>query len=416
MTPQSRSRPLSSHIFRLAGIATFAIHAAACERSAPDTPGVRVDTLTSGITRTVSDGPVEKGRWSLALVRDLRPAEGEGGELIAPADLALADDGSLLVRDSRPAVVKVFDEQGTFIRHIGREGRGPGEFVAGFLAVRGDTLAVQDPRNARAIIFDWRTGTVLAERRTSCCMYAPIGIDATGGVVAPAMITPDDTTLRHVRSFVRFSLGATRTDTIFAVERQDAPEPRPWMIREQGQLVASMAVPLQPRMVVVVDPAGGFITGWSGDYLLRTTRDGRDTVALFGRAIEPSAVSAAEKAGIVEREISRQVQSSTSLGSERELRLAFDPTLIPDRRPAYETFSVDGAGRRWVRLVNRDSASVRFDLFDTSGRWLDTVELPPGGWPESAWSPVAWSATGAAVALEGEDGRPFVRIYRIERR
>jgi hypothetical protein len=347
--------------------------------------------------------------------RDIQPPELDSAELLQPRDLAIADDGSVLVVDARPTVIKVYDPSGQHLRTIGREGSGPGEFRSAYIAVRGDTLVVQDPQNARATTFDWRTGAMLSERRTACCYYSPIAIDGAGRAVVRAMAQPRDSTLKNAQAFVRFPVNARTADTVFAIERQDTEEGKSWLVREGNRISMGVAVPLQARPHHVIDPTGGFVTGWSGDYSLRVTSDGRDTLALFGRPWASIPVSGAEKRRLVDQRIAEMREGNRSGPSEEVLRVAFDPSFIPDTRPAFDFLTVDAAGRRWVRLSATDTALVRFDLFDREGRWLDVVEVPASDWARTLWAPTAWGRNEVAVMLEGEDGRPLVRIHRIVR-
>lgn len=377
--------------------------------------GVTVDTLPGGIPRTVSARPVEAGRWSLVLARELQPAEGDPAELLNPRDLALAEDGSLVITDTKPERIKVFGADGTFRRAIGRDGGGPGEYEVAYIGIRGDSLVVHDPSGSRGTTFDWRTGSLLAERRTACCYWSPVGIDGTGRAWARSIVNHPDTTKRNVQAFARFALAGTDVDTLFALERQDVARPASWVVREGTNVRMAMLVPLAPRAVFAVDPTAGLVTGWSAEYLLRRSRDGIDTVALFGRTMSPAPVAASEKTRIAEERIAEQRRSNPNGPTEPMLRAAFDPTMIPDAHPAYETFTVDRAGRTWVRLAQPDTTIVAFDLFDRDGRWLDALKVPAAGWPKDWWAPVAWSTREAAVILEGADGRPLVRVYSIVR-
>lgn len=373
---------------------------------------VHVDTLPGGIPRTISDQPVDSGRITLVRERDLQPPELDPAELLEPQDVAVADDGSVLVVDTKPTVIKVYGPDGRFLRSIGRSGSGPGEFRSAWIAVRGDTLVVQDPSNVRGTTFNWRTGALLAERRTACCYYHPIGIDGQGRAVAWAMVSPPDSTLRATQGVVRFAVTGDSADTVFVVGRQDVKSAPSWLVRNaRGALYMSVAVPLQPHGLTAVDPMGRFVTGWSGEYLLRATSDGRDTTALFGRRFAPARVSAHQKALIVDQRI-REVRGTAGV-EEKALRAAFDPSQIPDVRPAFEALWIDRAGRRWVEESTGDSATVTLDVFAPDGRWLDVVSVPAGGWPASVYMPVAWSRDRAAVILDGDDGRPLVRVYRI---
>jgi hypothetical protein len=377
---------------------------------------VRVDTLPGGILRTVTEQPVDSGRWTLVADLDVQPPELGAGELLDPADLALAEDGSVIVADRKPAAIKVYASDGRFVRAFGTEGSGPGEFRAAYIAVVGDTLVVQDPRNGRATTFNWRTGAMLSERRTACCYYAPIAVDGSGRVVVRATTPSPDTALRNAQAFVRFAPNGTAADTVFIGAQQAALGADPWLVRDGDLVRMAVMVPYQPSLALAVDPRGGFVSAWTGEYVIRRTRAGADTTALFGRRFTPTVVTAEDKQRLVNARIASMRLQDPSGPSEEVLRASFDPARIPNARPAFEQMRVDGAGRLWVRRADSDSSVVRFDLFDVDGRWLDVLEVPGEGWPRDLWGPTSFAARAAAVVIDGSDGRPLVRVYRIERR
>ena len=125
---------------------------------------VTIDTLPGGIPNVTTTAPVAQQGWALRHVRDVGPAPGEPGELVDPQDLALADDGTLYVVEQGPATLNVYDSTGRWQRTIGRDGSGPGEFTAAFIAVRGDTLVLQDPAQSRVTVYRASTGEVLSTR------------------------------------------------------------------------------------------------------------------------------------------------------------------------------------------------------------------------------------------------------------
>ena len=136
---------------------------------------------------------------------------------------------------------------------------------------------------------------------------------------------------------------------------------------------------------------------------------------VFRRPFTGEPVTAAQKQGIVDAVIASfdPVQMGVT---EDVLRRAFDPAAIPDQRPAFEGIWVDREGRRWVRLSSADTTKATFDLFDREGRWLDQVSVPGAEWPREAWQPASFARDRVAVILEGEDGLPLVRVFRIVRR
>ncbi len=376
---------------------------------------VVVDTLPGGAVRTMSSAPVDSGLWSLELLHEIQPAEGEPGELMKPNDITMTADGLVLVAEDGDAHVKVFDANGAFVRRIGQRGSGPGEFRGAWVAARGDTLLVQDPMAGRASSFLISDGSYLLSRATSCCYWAPIGVDGEGRAVMPANHSPPDTT-REAATFVRTAFGSAEADTVFVWHRRVASGPEhQWEVRNGDQMQMVMSVPLQPRDVQVADPRGGFITAWTGDYRLRVTRDGSDTVAIFGRVFSPAGVSGAEKQAIVDARVA-SMTSSPGGPPAATLRTSFDPAKIPDVRPPFERFSLDLSGRVWARRSLADTAVAEFDVFGPGREWLDVVRVPAALWPREQYTSEAWGTDRVAVPAEDDDGRPVVRVFRIVRR
>lgn len=367
-----------------------------------------IDTLPGGIVRTVTRSPIDSGRWRLTLERTVQPAEGTVGELLSPNDLALHDDGTLFVAEEGLHVVRAYDSSGVLVHSFGRDGEGPGELRSAWIAIRGDTLAVQDPLTARLTIFRIRDGSLIASRPSACCNYSPIGIDGAGRIIMRTILHRDSAA-GPASDVVRTSLDGSYTDTI-ALTEHDRSTAKQWIVTTGKGRRMEILVPLQPRDLHIADPRGGFLTAWTGEYMLRTSRNGRDTVTMFGRPRPSTPVSNAEKSAIIQARI-----ATLKRIPEASLRSAFDPAAIPDQRPAFDWIATDGSGRRWIRLSSADTTAVRFDLFDNDGKWLDVVSLPGNGWPRTLWAPTAWSRDHVAVLLEDEASRPLVRVYRIDR-
>jgi hypothetical protein len=174
----------------------------------------------------------------------------------------------------------------------------------------------------------------------------------------------------------------------------------------------STPVLLAANNVHAVDPTGGFISGWSADYLLRLTRNGRDTVALFGRTGASKPVSADDKARMITQII--QDRLAPMKVPEAKLREILKADDIPDHHPAFDWIAVDRSGRRWIRMSTGDTMTVRFDLFSREGIWLDQIALANSEWARSAYQTASWSRDHVAVKGEGADGRSLIRIYRIQ--
>jgi hypothetical protein len=379
---------------------------------------VTVDTLPGGVVRTMTSAPTEAGRWRLERLFDIQPPDGSDAELGDPQDLALAADGTLLVSEGGgDAHVKVFDATGRFVRRIGRAGEGPGEFRVAFLAVRGDTLLVQDPQVARASTFRISDGQFLSSRPTTCCYWSPLGVDGAGRAVLPANHSPTDTTRGPAEAYVRASFGANKADTVFVWQRRRDRAAAVWRIGEEGRYLMAIPVPYAPKEVQQADPLGGFVTAWTGEYLFRVSTDGSDTVALFGRPFTLEQVDRSEKDRLVETKLAALRGMGRDLPvPQATIEAGIDGSKIPDLRPPFEVFRTGADGSLWVYRIGADTTEQRFDLFGPDRVWRDEIRLPREAWPSPLFAPTAWGTDRVALAFEDEDGRPGIRVFAIRRR
>ena len=125
-----------------------AILTAACDGTADSDPPIR---LISGVHDVVSTESELLGR---------------------PVDMVLDSAGNLFALDYYLAQVLVISPSGDVLQTIGREGRGPGEFLRPrAIAVTGDTLRVLDVGNDRlqtlSLTKEFRQSTVVPARASS---------------------------------------------------------------------------------------------------------------------------------------------------------------------------------------------------------------------------------------------------------
>jgi hypothetical protein len=96
----------------------------------------------------------EKTLRRLKFVEDLSiGGEEAAGEplLYSPTDIDADSSGNIYILDIRDALIRKFDEKGSFVRTIGRRGQGPGEFEgpAAMEVAPGGTIVVADPYQTR---------------------------------------------------------------------------------------------------------------------------------------------------------------------------------------------------------------------------------------------------------------------------
>jgi hypothetical protein len=355
-----------------------------------------VDTLPNGAVRVINHGPAEwadTNGWKLVLERTIQPASGTPGELLQPRGIAIRADGHLLVGDGPPAQAKLFGPDGEFIRTIGREGDGPGEYRSVNPAWMGDTVAVQDNRRGTTFTI---TGEPIATFQAVCCVGGPpVKIDdrnrirMTGsGVHAPG---------RFTSRWTWFSVAGERLDSLDVPSAGDGPT---WSIDQGGGGVATYSVPFAGYSMAETLRDGRIIYGFTSNYSLLLSSNGTDTVAVFGRDdATPMPIPDSIRQASFEQMTSRDSYVSGAKLEE-----------IPTTFPLWRELDQDGDGNIWVGRPGPNGMSAFYDVFTLDGGLRGSVAMP---WT-MAWQ-TSWGGDRVAVLDIDENDLPRIRVYRIQR-
>lgn len=142
------------------------------------------------LTAACTDGNVEGGQGVvLSPLRVDTLIATASGHLGSPSSVAVAPDGAVWISDRvRHRLLKISPE-GEF-EPVGREGRGPGEFVRPEAVAYGDSaLRVLDFGNRRVQTLSL-DGVPAAQTPVSGPMYLPLHLSPTGGLATPALGAP----------------------------------------------------------------------------------------------------------------------------------------------------------------------------------------------------------------------------------
>jgi hypothetical protein len=255
---------------------------------------------------------------------------------------------------------------------------------------------------------------------------SPIQIRSDGLVLTPQVLDGlTDPGELHF-GIVGFGPQGATGDTI-QVPRYDYRDKWLTAIEEGGGLNASR-IPFTPSVFWSFGPDGTIASGVGTSYRIEVRRPD-STILAIERQTEPVPVQPAERSWW---------EACTTAG----LRLAqpgwaWNGPAIPTAKPLINDVFLDQDGRLWVR---RPGPGVIFDgrlsdpyenpmqaflhpywgdiptadLFDREGRYLGEVSLPKGiGW-QPPMSPYMYVKGDLVIALvEGEDGTPTVRRYRL---
>lgn len=387
---------------RILKVGTLAV-LTACGQASVHREGVAIDSVGSA-PRTIASMPTAPGTIALVEESSFPLPDSTIGFV---RDVALFEDGSVAVASLGPTAILIFAPDGTLRGTIGREGEGPGEFQDAFLAAVGDTLVVQDRRASRATWFSL-DGTVIRQMNTACCMTEAIGMDADGRVTVPA-----GPGRGGIKPWIRLDPRTASAESLGTVD-PGFSDPPVWQVTGPGGGFGKQ-VPLVPSVRVAIDGRGGFVLGWSGDYLLRRSSNGRDTLALFGRTTPDRPIMDEAARRTYAEEAARRDAAVEGLPVE-QLLAAYDPALLPERPELFDAVWVDRSGRTWVQRPAGSDGAIRLDLFDQEGVLLDEVSLPAGAWPAEPYHrPVAWQRDAVAVVVTTDEGYRLLR-YRVTRR
>ena len=109
-----------------------------------------------------------------------------------------------------------------------------------------------------------------------------------------------DSTKGPRQAYIRFAMTGENTDTAIVPERPESDGLKHWAVGNGTQMTFMRQVPLRPHGVHAIDPTGGFVTGWSGEYTMVASANGSDTTMVFGRPFTAEPVTGEQKQQIVD--------------------------------------------------------------------------------------------------------------------
>ncbi|HEX7051192.1 MAG TPA: hypothetical protein VF188_13375 [Longimicrobiales bacterium] len=383
--------------FRCLVLGFLACLTLACEGGAPvEEADVSADRRASGGARgsDPAAGVWQAGQsWRIEEVLRIGVLDGDGPDVLGKVDaLEVDSDGDILIFDGFANELRVFSGAGVHRTTVGREGAGPGEFrnVVGMALGPGGDLWIVDSRNDRYTVLG-SDGAVRTLHRTAQRNTRPWvgGFDREGRFY--------DLATEHVGGdlvdrMLRVGADGEVTAT-FPIPHIDEP------ITDLGGGGVSVAMPFAPRALRVWDPRGGVWQALSSEYRITNVRLDGDTAVVVSRAIEPVPLSAAQQDSVAAA--ARRIESGFGRTVADEAR----PTVISPLR----WFVPDDEGRLWVCATGLEPCT-ELDVFDASGSFLGTVELPV----PVLDLPLPVIRDGRLyVAVEGEQGAPQVFVGRI---
>lgn len=389
----------------LAAIALLAACSRADARTGLGEPVI--DTLEGGVIQVTNTAPTawsDTNGWKLVAERIIKPAEGSAGELSHVSGLAADAAGNVYVMQEQPVRISVFGPDGNYLRDIGREGDGPGEFRFGMLGIVGDTLFVQDPNNSRFTTF-LTDGTFLASHTSQCCVFTSTLTVLRDG---RALILGPSPSGEGRWAWYPTRMDGTVTDTLLAPAERPDEAADYWRVeRRSGQnhSIRTVSIPMRPSDQAEIRPGGEVVRGRTDAYRL-----------VLGESFEDSTrivIGTAPTLGVTDAQ--RDSAYRATLDAQRddwhdafaEIAKVSD---IPGTWPVWTAMAIDRDDNIWVALPGERGEYTRMQVFNPDGVLLGDV---PG--VGSAPFSGIWTRTHLYAGDEDENGLPMIRVYRIQK-
>lgn len=386
---------------------------AACEDAAdrPVAWGGSIDTLPSGAVR-VSNPPVGLWETGEAVPWRLVPEVEIGGLEGAPetvfssvSGLAVDDQGRILAIDRDTNELRFYDAGGAFLKTVGGEGEGPGEYTGanGLVRLPSDSLLVIDQEGVRYTIlgpegeightvkrqlpfYGWVFRGGVNNGRVYEVWRVGEGEEAEPALTGTSLRDPD----------------ASMDTILLPAIREPELHYEAFEVRTE-RFGSYLGVPFAPSHPYELDGEGGVWFG-RGDqfHLYHVALDG-DTLREIVLQADPTPVTQAELGEWLESEA---VQRFRDRGGK------IDVNRIPTVKPYFNGLVLDPEGNLWVSTPSAPN-EIRFVVFDSTGRYLGPVGFE--GAERVGWiSPVIANGRLYVVTRDELDVNR-VRVFRIEK-
>lgn len=367
------------------------------------------DTLAGGVVEVTNNGPTawaDTTGWRIELDHVIAPDEGSPGELSGGNRLVADDAGNAYVMQRSPVRIAVFGPDGQWLRDIGREGDGPGEFRDGMLGLVGDTLFVQDPNNTRLTTF-LTDGTPVASHPSQCCYFnSRIAVLADGRVLILGPPPGDEGNAAYYLT----RLDGTVTDTLLVTSYGpiDQNSDDYWTVSRrsaQNSSTRAVSIPFRASDLSVVRPDGKVVRGRNTSYQFTVGNDYTDTLRIVNANAPTIPVSDTQR---------DSAYRATLDGMSDDWKEAFEEEAklsdLPNTWPLWTAMGVDRDNNIWVSLPGDKGGHTTLQVFSPEGVLLGNVP----GVGVNLFNGY-WTHDRIYLASEDDYGYPIIRVFRIEK-
>lgn len=319
---------------------------------------------------------------------------GEQEQLYTVTSVAEDAQGRFFVANFGDKRILVFDSAGTYLRTIGRGGRGPGEFTAprALAPVGEDGLLVLDLVPGRISRFRRSDGQHLADAKLPDAAGIPVDLRATAAGTTVVEFRPRPQTGVQAPAFLaRVDTATGAVDRAGAVTLDTVARARVNGKTEKGKMSVTIDVPFAPRPVWAVQEDGAVLYGTGARFEVSRALGGKTETAFRGTG-EPRPVTARDRDGFFSDPNAEQFRGEV---------------VFPRTHPFYSGMFTDPDGTVWLRVAAE--RGERWEVRDAAGTVRGTFTLPEG-------SRLVHASRGSIYVLsKDDDDVETLSRYRLRR-
>jgi len=308
---------------------------------------VRTEIIDGVKVITNPDYPRD-GQVAYQLEEELSIGEEEVDEnymFYEPQNVKASEDGSIYVLDGRDICIKVYDKEGQYLRTVGRQGQGPGEFSSGFLFfdISSDgKIYIMDCRNSCVIIMD-KDGSFIQSFRLPGRLFVEIKTDKNNFIYFERRFTDEEARKMSIHRYNSNGDEILNYGTFKIVQ--------PVMQRRTKTSSSSTTSRIAATSVWTVDREGKLYIGFGDKYQINVHNPNGSLSFRFGRDYPP-------------------------IPSKNKDGKPLQPKYVGVFNVITRHWFFDEKGNLWIETPTKeDIEEVAYDIFSPEGIYLKRTYL-----------------------------------------
>lgn len=362
---------------------------------------VRVDNPRVGLWEVGAETP-----WKLVPETEIGALQGDPETVFSTVSgLAVDGESRILAIDRDTKELRFYAADGTYLRSVGGEGEGPGEYTGanGLVRLPSDSLLVVDQEGARYTVLgpEGEFGRTIQRRLPFYGWVFEGGVDH-GRVYERFRVGRGEEAEAALFGTELRNSGAPLDTVMLPAVREPPLEIEPFKV-ETERFSSYMQVPFTPEHVYLLDGEGGVWFGRGDRFHLYHVTLAGDTLREIALETDPAPVTDAE---LAEWRQSEFVQDFENDGGE------IDESRVPATKPYFDGLALDPDGNLWVSTPTGPN-EFGFAVFDPDGRYLGRLGF--SGAERIGWVDPVIHDGRLYVVTQDDLGVNRIRVFRIER-